>query len=173
MQPTWSKVGAIAAALLLVICGLALVFGTWTGRFQLSLFTVLVVAGSSIWFFLHFGKPVASVQPVVPKRSRPRTVEVAGSDRANAQVPSELMQSLTTMAGQASMTEQVSTKVLWHPVKGQVVKVKGEGPYTNFANEVGVVTGMPEGLIDVKLLSRTLLFSVPPSSLVPYRSQGR
>ena len=50
--------------------------------------------------------------------------------------------------------------------------MKGEGPYADFADEVGVVTGSPEGLIDVKLLSRALLFSVPPSSLVPHRSQG-
>lgn len=46
--------------------------------------------------------------------------------------------------------------------------MKGEGPYTDFADEVGVVTGSPEGLIDVKLLSRALLFSVPPSSLVRF-----
>ena len=49
--------------------------------------------------------------------------------------------------------------------------MKGEGPYADFADEVGVVTGSPEGLIDVKLLSRALLFSVLPSSLVPHRSQ--
>ena len=172
VRPTWSKVEAIFSALLFVICGFALILGTWTGRFQLSLFTVLVVAGSSVWLFLHFGKQEMPAQQVVPKRSRPRLVENVGSDKTDAQMPSELMQSLASMAGQTSMTEQVSSKPLWQPVKGQVVKVKGESPYADFADEVGVVTGSPEGLIDVKLLSRALLFSVPPSSLVPHRSQG-
>ena len=61
-----------------------------------------------------------------------------------------------------------SRSASWQLAIGQVVKVEADDKYRDFSGEIGVVAGLPDGLLDPKLLSGALLFSIPASCLRPH-----
>ena len=189
---SWSFWGMWLSILISGFCIGAIYFVTWTGRGSLLLTSLAIVSGTSAFFFARRfwtgsgekssaeglarssrGSEVEASRFQAPSRTVNRTSPVVTERAPHPEGSSELMQSLTSLSRQAAnpMTAvtEASSSASWQPAIGQIVKVVADGKYRDFSDEVGVVAGLPDGLLDVKLLSGALLFSIPASCLRPHR----
>ena len=189
---SWSFWGMWLSILISGLCTGAVYFVSWTGRGSLMLTSLAIVSGTSAFFCARRfwvakgrmssaeGLPRSSHHSEgepsrlqTPVRNMDRTSQVLPENGPRPGGPSELMQSLTSLSRQPDNPVLAATgasrSASWQPAIGQVVKVEADDRYRDFSGEIGVVAGLPDGLLDVKLLSGALLFSIPASCLRPHR----